>query len=87
MKCRSFMMSTFKQLNWDVLDKLLPPAAGRLLGGPLLDVKLTEAAGQVHDGYRNNLWFPLKRQHGAQAARDTDNVVIVFSQFCQLRGK
>ncbi|KAA8583335.1 hypothetical protein FQN60_015881 [Etheostoma spectabile] len=50
-------------------------SAGRLLGGPLLDVKLTEAAGQVHDGYRNNLWLPLQRQHGAQAAGDTGNMV------------
>lgn len=74
-----FIRSTFEQLNWDVLDKLLPPAAWRLLGGPLLDVKLTEAAGQIHDGHRDNLWFPLQGQHGAQAARDTEWLQSSFS--------
>lgn len=60
--------STLEQLHRDVLDKLLPPAAGRLLGRPLLDVELAETSGQVHDGHCDDLRLPLQRQHGAQAA-------------------
>lgn len=64
------MADVFQQLHRDILDKLLPPAARRLLGRPLLDVKLTEASGQVHDGHGNDLWLPLQGQHGAQAVID-----------------
>lgn len=67
---QDLVADVFKQLHWDILDKLLPPAARRLLGRPLLDVKLAEAACEVHDGDSDDLWFPLQGQHGAQAVVD-----------------
>lgn len=70
---------TFQELDWDILDKLFPPAARGLLGSPLLDVKLAEAAGQVHDGHGDDLWLPLQGQHGAQAARDTQHGITALS--------
>lgn len=66
-----FRSGTFEELHRDVLDELLPPAAGRLLGGPVLDVELAEASRQVHDGDGDDLGLPLQGQHGAQAAGGT----------------
>lgn len=64
------MAYVFKQLNRYVLNKLLPPATGRLFSCPFLDVKLTETSRQVHDSHSDNLRLPLQRQHGAQAVVD-----------------
>lgn len=64
---QDLVADVFEKLNRDILDKLLPPAAGRLLGRPLLDVKLTQAACQVHHGHGDDFWLPLKRQHSAEA--------------------
>ncbi|KAG7244303.1 hypothetical protein INR49_004443 [Caranx melampygus] len=51
------MISTFEQLNRDILDKLFPPAARRLFGSPLLNIELTEAAGQLIAA-----WAPGRRR-------------------------
>lgn len=56
---QDLVADVLQQLYWYVLYKLLPPPARRLLGRPLLDVKLTESAGEVHDSHCYYLWLPL----------------------------
>ncbi len=58
---------TLQQLHRHILYKLLPPAARRLLRCPLLNVKLAQPAGEVHDCHCYDLWLPLKGQHCAEA--------------------
>ncbi len=58
---------TLQQLHRHILYKLLPPAARRLLRRPLLNVKLTQPASEVHDCHCYDLWLPLKGQHCAEA--------------------
>lgn len=58
----------FKQFQCDILDnELIPLAAVACRPAlPVSNVKLGESTGEVHDGYSNDLRFPLETQCCAQ---------------------